>query len=88
MRNQTLDLWISRFDSLPVSYGELDEFDRKLGRNNVKFLRPFPAVHPLHSEINMQILHTVFYKFPKVLTRRICLTIKRFFSWWSFPLFV
>ena len=37
MRNQTLNLWISRFDSLPVSYGELDEFDGKLGRNNVKF---------------------------------------------------
>lgn len=35
MRNQTLDLWISRFDSLPVS--ELDELDGKLGRNNVKF---------------------------------------------------
>lgn len=37
MRNQTLDLWISRFDSLPVSYGELDELDGKLGRNNIKF---------------------------------------------------
>ena len=27
------------------------------------------------------ILHTVLYTFPKVLTRRICLTIKSFFSW-------
>ena len=35
----------------------------------------------------MHILHTVLYTFPKVLTRRICLTIKRLFSWWSFPLF-
>ena len=24
--------------------------------------------------------------FPKVLTRRICLTFKRFFTWWLFPL--
>ena len=26
-----------------------------------------------------------FYRFPKLLTRRICLTIKSFFSCWSFP---
>ena len=36
--------------------------------------------------ICMHILHTVLYTFHKVLTRRICLTIKSFFSWWSFPL--
>ena len=35
----------------------------------------------------MHILHTVFYTFPKVLTRRICSSIKWIFSWWSFPLF-
>ena len=44
--------------------------------------------HHLHPNINMHILHTVLYTFPKVLTRRICLTIKSFFSWWSFPLFL
>ena len=33
----------------------------------------------------MHILPTVLYSFPKVLTRRICLTIKSFLSWWSFP---
>ena len=32
----------------------------------------------------MHILHTVLYRFPRLLTRRICLTIKSFFSWWSF----
>ena len=32
-------------------------------------------------------LRTVLYTFPKVLKRRICLTIKSFFSWWSFLLF-
>ena len=41
----------------------------------------------LHPDISMHILHTVLYTFPKVLTRRICLTIKSFISWWSFPLF-
>ena len=34
----------------------------------------------------MHILHTVLHNFLKVLTRRICLTINSFFSWWSFPL--
>ena len=40
-----------------------------------------------HSNISMLILHTVLYTFPKVLTGRICLTIKSFFTWWPFPLF-
>ena len=35
----------------------------------------------------MHILYTVLYTFPKVLTRRICSTIKRFLSWQSFLLF-
>ena len=34
----------------------------------------------------MFILLTVLHAFLEVLTRRICLTIKGFFSWWSFPL--
>ena len=37
---------------------------------------------------SMYILHDVLYTFPKVLIRRICLTIKSFFSWWSFPFFL
>ena len=36
----------------------------------------------------MHILHTVLYTFPKVLKKTICLWIKSFFSWWSFPLFL
>ena len=40
-----------------------------------------------HPNISMLILHTVLYTFPKVLTGRICLTIKSFFTWWPFPLF-
>ena len=35
----------------------------------------------------MYILHTVLYtSLTKMLTRRICLTIRSFFSWWLFPL--
>ena len=37
------------------------------------------SINPLHPNISMYILHTVLYTFPKVLTRRICLTIKSFF---------
>ena len=47
----------------------------------------FSSNQLLHPNIGMQILHAVLSRFPKVLTRRICLTIKSFFSWWSFPLF-
>ena len=35
----------------------------------------------------MHILHTVLHTLPEVLTRRICVTIKSFFGWWSLPLF-
>ena len=38
------------------------------------------SFHPLHPNISMHILHTVLYTCPKVLTGRICLTIKRFFG--------
>ena len=41
----------------------------------------------LYPNINMDILHTVLYTFPKVLTRRISLTINSLFHCWSFPLF-
>ena len=37
--------------------------------------------NPLPPNISVHILHTVFYTFPKVLTKRICLSIKRIFSW-------
>ena len=48
------------------------------------FLR---RVNPSHPNISMYILHTFLRTFPKRLTRRICLTIKSCFSWWSSPLF-
>ena len=36
----------------------------------------------------MHILHTVLYKFPGMLLRRICLTIKNFSIWWLFIFFL
>ena len=36
----------------------------------------------------MHILHTVLCTYPTVLTKRICLTIKNFSGWWSFPVFL
>ena len=47
-------------------------------------LGSFSISHPLNPNISMYILHTVLYTLLKVLTRRICLTINSFFSWWSF----
>ena len=44
-------------------------------------------LNPQHFNINMHILHNVFYTFPEVPARRISLTIKSSLSWWSFPLF-
>ena len=39
-------------------------------------------VNPFHPNISMHILHTVLFTFPKLLTKRIYLSIKRFFRWW------
>ena len=36
---------------------------------------------------SMHILHTALYTFPKMLTKRICLSINNFFRLWSLPLF-
>ena len=44
-------------------------------------------LNPLYPKISVHILHTVLKSFPKVLMRRICLTIRSFFGWPSFPLF-
>ena len=44
-------------------------------------------MNPFYPNISMHILHTVLYKFPRILTRRIYLIIKSFFSRRSFPLF-
>ena len=43
------------------------------------FLRE--SLNPLHPNISIHILHTALCTFTKVLSRRICLTIKSLFSW-------
>ena len=42
------------------------------------FIKNCSYINPLHPNINIHIFHTVLYTFTKVLTRRICLTIKSF----------
>ena len=46
-----------------------------------------PDLTPLHPCVIVHIFHTVFSTFPYMLTRKICLTIKSFSNWESFPLF-
>ena len=41
----------------------------------------FREMRKLKKRIFIIIIHTVLYNFPKVLTRKICLTIKSLFSW-------
>ena len=53
---------------------------------NTKAPHNYFFFNSLHLNISMHILHTIFHTFLKELTRRICFTIKSFFSWWSFPL--
>ena len=60
---------------------------RKLYLNVQKENKANVYVDPFHPSINEHILHTVLYTFPKMLTRRICLKVKSFFNWRSFPLF-
>ena len=43
---------------------------------------------PLHPNIDMNILHTILYTFPLVLTKRICFTIRGFLHWLLFPSFL
>ena len=67
-----------------------DQEPKPLWKPNNNFLVVVTVIkkfNPLHPNISIQILHTVLCTFTKVLTGRICLTIKSFFSCWSFPLF-
>ena len=45
----------------------------------VQSLNQQEILNPFHPNISIRILHTVNHTFLKVLTRRICLTIKTFF---------
>ena len=52
------------------------------------YLQRKKTSNPLHTNINMHIFHTVFYKVPKLLKRRICSTTESFLSWWSLSIFL
>ena len=54
---------------------------------HVSSVREMVEYNPLHPNISMLILHNTLYFFPKVLTRKMCSTIKSFFSFLSFSLF-
>ena len=41
----------------------------------------------LHPSVSIHIHYTVLFTFLMLLTRRICLAIRSFLNWWSFPLF-
>ena len=68
------------FHKQELTHDVKDDFRPKSSRNH------FWTINPLHTDISMLILHTVLHTFLKVLTRRIYITIKGFFSWSSFPL--
>ena len=60
--------------------GHISKFLTKVGTDSVQVILT-KVINPLLTNISMHILHTVLYTFPKMLTRRICLTIKSFYSW-------
>ena len=67
--------------------GKPEIYQITLEISRFKTENPF-IVNPWHLSVSIHILHTVLQTFPWVLTRRICLTIKSFFWWWSFPVFL
>ena len=72
--------------------GSLDRQNKKMHmfRKNVidyhRLCDSGVVCNSLHPHISMHFLHTVLHTLPEVLMRRICLTIKSIFRWWSFLL--
>ena len=66
-----------------IRYWESDFFSlfHTQEKKDYIFLTFLHFFNPLHPIISMHILHTVLCTFPKVLTRRICLSIKSLFNW-------
>ena len=76
-------------EAMDVSDGNYDlNFGPVLGNYLIRAISFDHSFNLLHSTISMHILHTVLSKFPKVLTRRIFLTIKCILSLRSFYLFL
>ena len=62
------------------------EFEKQFAKITVT-MNTTHYLNTLALHISMHILHTVLYTSKMLLTRRICLIIKNFFSWRSFSLF-
>ena len=75
-RRHKLHLWQTQ--PKKCSHIHKKKTKKKTKKKNTRIINSPP--NPLHPSISMQILHTVLYTFPVVLTRRICLTIKGFLS--------
>ena len=82
MANILLTLKKLAWESLSCRFVGMIETSRK----HVGFMLNVEIFNLVHPHIRMHILHTVLNTFPKRLTRRIYLTIKSCFSWWSPPL--
>ena len=65
-------------DSTQEMFTHTQKKNKTKKNKNTRIINSPP--NPLHPSISMQILHTVLYTFPVVLTRRIFLTIKGFLS--------
>ena len=72
------EVWISSFHLIR----QAKEKDKTIGPEE----NGLTLLNSLHTNINIHILHTVIHTFSKRLKRRICVTIKSCFSWWSSPL--
>ena len=83
-----LNMSFAFFD--PVSTNWLRDILKNLLGLNLNMLQALwmeVCSNSFHPNISIHIFHTVLCTFTEVLTRRICLTIRSFFNWWSFPLF-
>ena len=60
-----------------IGHKKLNEYHkRKCHEKHGNKMRDKGDVNPLHHKISMHFLHTVFYTFSKVLTRRICFLLQ------------
>lgn len=80
--NQETTVFFDVGDLKSIPINEVLTYNRAKFCIYVNPLHPYIRMHNLHT-----VLHTVLYTVLKVLTRRICLPIKSFFRWRSFPLF-
>ena len=85
------NLFFDRYAFTPiVDFGDEEDEDENMtlsdafGESRKTLLY---GCNPLHTNICMHFLYIVLHSSPKVLERRLSLTINSFFSWWSFLVF-